>query len=128
MKPIVFLITAVFFISTSSLMAQPPEWAGKGRGEEKSKEARKHGQRMREAAHERRDQRHYEREERLREQELESEELEDLREMREERYERGGSNTEDAVDTAVDSVLPEVMKDSATGDVIKEEAKKWWQR
>lgn len=51
---------------------------------------------------------------------------------RKDRYDRddydSGTSTDEVMDTAIDSVMPEDMKDSPASDVIKQEAKKWWER
>ena len=53
----------------------------------------------------------------------------DYRDYRDDRpdYE-SGTSTDEVMDTAIDSVMPEDMKDSPASDVIKQEAKKWWER
>ena len=143
--PLATLLIATF--SASSLLADPPE----GKGWKADKEQKKYDKEMRkkereyerEEAKDRReyereeakDRREYEREERKHREEMDREDREryedddrDDYEDRRERYESDSSFTDDAVDTAVESAMPESLKGTVTEDVIREEARRWWER
>jgi Skp family chaperone for outer membrane proteins len=137
----------IAILSSSSLLADPPE----GKGWKADKEQKKYEKEMRkkereyerEEAKKRRemereeakDRREYEREERKHRKEMDREDREryedddrDDYEYRRDRYESESSIQDDALDTAVESALPESLKGTAAEDVIREEAKRWWER
>ena len=156
MKKSLILALATVLIatfSTSSLLAEPPE----GKGWKADKEQKKYDKEMRkkereyerEEAKKRRelereeakDQREYDREERKHREEMKREDRKyrddrdryedddrDDYEDRRERYETESSIQDDAIDTAVESAMPESLKGTAAEDVIRDEAKRWWER